>query len=60
MHSYYTYFDDDYCEFMMQLLLFLEPRHEEKGAILFEENKEVDEIILFETGIVHVGFELNR
>ena len=44
----------------MQMLLGLEPRCEERGSILLEENQEVDEVTMFETGTIAVGFELNK
>ena len=45
---------------MMHLLTHLEPRREEAGCVLLQELEEVNEIIFFETGIVDVGYDINR
>jgi len=45
---------------MFDLLLQLEPRQEQKGVVLFEENEEVSEVLFFSTGEVGVGYELNK
>jgi len=59
-HCHYTWEDDYYRKFMMDVLRTLEPRQEQKGAILLEENDEVSEVLLFFKGsLLALGFELN-
>ena len=45
---------------MIEMLGQLEPRHEFKDVILFEEQDEVNEVIFFNNGTYEVGFEINR
>lgn len=60
MHSRYTWFDDSYRFFMLEILKNLEPRFEEKDTILIEELDEVNEIIFLEKGIFEVGYSVNK
>ena len=45
---------------MTQILASLEPRSEPKGAILFNELDEFTEVLFFKSGVINIGFELNR
>jgi hypothetical protein len=45
---------------MMAILTHLEPRHELKGSIIFEELEEVEEIIFVQKGFVDIGYEINK
>ena len=45
---------------MFDILRQLEPRHQAKGEIVFEELDEVNEVVFFMTGAVDIGFEINR
>ena len=60
LHSRYTWFDDHYRFFMLEILKNLEPRFEEKDTILIEELDEVNEIIFLEKGIFEVGYSVNK
>ena len=44
----------------MEILTHLEPRHELKGSILFEELEEVNEVIFVSRGNVDIGYEINK
>lgn len=57
---YYTWEDQNYREFMIDLLSNLEPRREKKGSILFQELEEISEIFFVSQGTVDIGYELNR
>ena len=58
--NYCTWEDQEYRSFMMYLLTHLEPRREEAGAILFEELEGVNEVIFVETGVVEIGYDINK
>ena len=57
---FYTWLDREYRDFMMQLLMMLEPREEAKGTIFLEELEEINELIFVNTGKVGVGYEINK
>lgn len=52
--------DQEYRNFMMQLLKNLEPRSEESYTMLFEELDEITEVIFIERGECDVGYEINK
>lgn len=52
--------DQLYRNFMFQVLLNLEPRREESGTILFDQNEEVTEMFFILKGSVYVGFCIDR
>ena len=56
----FTWNDQQYREFMMEILTNLEPRMEKKGHILFEELEEVCEVIFVSNGWVDIGYEINK
>jgi len=58
--AHYTWDDDEYREFMIKLLLNLNPRYEPAGSVLFEELEEVNEMIFISKGQVDVGYSLNN
>jgi len=45
---------------MMEVLTNLEPRHELKGKVLFEELEEISEIIFISKGCIDIGYEINK
>ena len=45
---------------MIQILSNLEPRHEKRGDILYEELEEIQEIFFVQTGTIDIGYEINR
>ena len=55
-----TWEDQNYRNFMLGILQSLEPRHEYKGTILFEELQEISEIIFISKGNIDIGYELNK
>ena len=57
---FYDWQDDPYQNFMVDILLSLEPRFEPKDKILINENEEWLEVLFFTQGIYLVGFEINR
>jgi len=59
-HNYYSWADEDFRDFMRQILICLEPRHEEINTILFNELDEFTEILFINKGVVDIGFEINR
>ena len=48
-----------YQEFMIQVLLSLEPRHELGDSIIFQTNEETEEMFFISQGSIDIGFELN-
>ena len=58
--SFYTWGDQAYFNFMIDMLQSLEPRREEKDTILLNELDEVAEVIFFMNGTYEIGFEINR
>lgn len=58
--AYYTWNDQQYREFMLQVLTHLEPRFEKKHTILIDELDEINEILFFSKGQVVVGYEINK
>jgi hypothetical protein len=44
----------------MDVLTNLEPRHEHKGKILYEELEEMSEILFISSGSVDIGYEINK
>lgn len=56
----FTWEDQSYREFMLQILTHLWPRFEHKGTVLFEELEEISEVIFLSKGLVDVGFEINK
>jgi len=59
-NDFYTWEDQVYREFMLQILMNLEPRHELAGATLFEELEEINEVLFISRGQCDVGFEVNK
>ena len=56
----YNWTDQLYRNFMMEVLTNLEPRHELKGKVLFEELEEISEIIFISKGNIDIGYEINK
>lgn len=56
----YSWNDDQYSGFMIQLMLALEPRREESGNVIMLENEEWHEIFFFVKGSFAIGFELDN
>ena len=57
---FYSWDDQAYREFMINLLRKLEPRREPSGTILYRTIEEVEEMFFIEKGSVNIGFEINR
>lgn len=56
----YTWDDQNYRDFMLNLLRNLEPRTEPTGTVIYRTLEEVEEIYFIEKGSVDIGFEINR
>lgn len=59
-NTFYTWSDTQYRDFMMQMLMRLEPRYEPAGTILVDELDEMTEIIFVYEGDINVGYEINK
>ena len=57
---YYTWQDQIYRDFMMQILQKLEPRYMSKNQMIFEELDDINEIIFVQQGQVDIGYEVNK
>ena len=58
-HTYFTWENPVYQDFMVEMMQYMEPRFEEKGKILFQELEEVTDVLLFLDGKYDIGFEVN-
>ena len=45
---------------MIEVLQNLEPRHEHRGTMIFEELDDIREIIFIAKGQIDIGFEVNK
>lgn len=59
-HSYFSWNDQLYSDFMMDFLLNLEPRNEEPLTKIYSELDEINEVIFFNKGTYEIGFQLNN
>jgi len=59
-HTRYTSDDKEFREFLFKMLSFLEPRWENAGTVLMQENQEVYEVLFFQQGTFLMGYELNQ
>ena len=59
-YAFYTWTDQIYRAFMVQVLQNLECLREEKYVILYNELDEMNEVLFFETGTFEIGYEINR
>lgn len=59
-HTFYTWNDTQYRDFMMDMLMKLEPRYESENTIIIDELDEMTEIIFVYKGIINVGYEINK
>lgn len=59
-YAFFTWNDQCYHNFMLEVLKNLECRREDKGVILYNELDEQNEVLFFETGMFEVGYEINR
>lgn len=58
-YSFYTWSDQVYHSFMMEIMRSLEPRQEDPNELLFKELEEVNEVLFFNKGIYEIGYEFN-
>ena len=58
--NYYTWHDQDYRDFMYQLITQLEPFREKGYTVLKEELDEFNEIMYVNKGKVVIGYEINK
>lgn len=59
-YPYFTFDNDHYSEFMIQLLNSLEYREFARNQIIVHELQECDEIIFVEHGHYNIGYEINK
>ena len=59
-HSYYSWENSKYREFMLDILTNLEPRYEERGVELIRELDEFTEVYFFNRGTYEIGFQINH
>ena len=57
---FYTWQDQDYRDFMCEVIQHLEPFLEQKHVIIANELDEFNEIIFINSGKVAVGYEINK
>ena len=57
---FFTWEDQIYRDFMIEVLTMLEPRYESSMTQLFRTIEEVQEIFFIVKGSIEVGFEINR
>jgi hypothetical protein len=57
---YYTWDDQSYRDFMINLVRKLEPRYEVTGTIIYKTVEEVEEIFFIDKGSIDIGFEINN
>jgi len=60
LYPYLSYIDDEYQNFINQLLQSLEIRKLPKGYIIAEELDECHEILFIMSGKYNVGYDINR
>ena len=59
-NTFFTWNDTQYRDFMMSMLIKLEPRYEPENTILVDELDEMTEIIFVYEGTINVGYEINK
>lgn len=60
MNHYYTWIDETYRNFMLQLISYLEPKREAKHTILINELDEFNMVEFVHKGKIVVGYEINK
>jgi hypothetical protein len=60
LRTNYSWDDELYQQFMIEILTNLQPRVEMKDTIYLRKNEDVNEILFIQTGIVIVGFEFKN
>lgn len=58
--QFYTWMDQQYQEFMMDILFSLEPRYYYANSMLYDELETVHELIFLHDGLVGIGFRINQ
>ena len=59
-HAYYKWDNEEYQEFMIEILKSLEPRTILENILFYEELDEVNEILFIEKGEYDLGYEVNK
>lgn len=59
-HSFYSWSNFEYQNFMIQVLQNLEPVQYSQGTFLFTELDDVNEVIFIGDGLYDVGYEINK
>jgi len=58
--DFYTWKDEVYKDFMVQMLSMLEPQMFQKQAIIVDEFSEQSEVFFVMTGAIAIGYEVNK
>lgn len=59
-HSYYTFYDQEYTQLMLQMLMALEPIRVTGSKVIFEELDNISMIYFFLCGYFDIGYEINH
>ena len=59
-NQHFTWNDEPYSKFIMNMLSVLEPRFELKNTILLDEMDEVNELMFINRGKVGIGYSANK
>lgn len=58
--NFYTWFDCNYRDFMINILQNLEPIYHSKGTQIAGELDEFGEVLFVEKGLIYIGYEINK
>tara|TARA_B110000285_G_C15124297_1_gene619183 strand:+ start:2066 stop:2257 length:192 start_codon:yes stop_codon:yes gene_type:complete len=58
-HAYFSWESEAYSEFMLDVMLSLEPYRQESNVTLYNELEEVHQVTFFINGSFEIGFEVN-
>ena len=58
-NSFYTWADQVYRDFMIEIMRSLEPIRVEKGSTLYREQEEMTEVYFFMKGVFDIGYNIN-
>ena len=59
-YPFYSYEDEDYCQFMIRFMQFVEIRKFKEKEIIHYELEECNEILFVLSGKYNVGYEINK
>jgi hypothetical protein len=59
-HTYYTWHNEDYQNFMVHFLSKLETIYIEKGTIIFDEMEQVNTVFFLQDASIDLGYDINK